>query len=307
MRLLLILLILSLSGCTVIRYVDPEENNTTNNGETPPRVVDMLVMVDMSRSSATLSNEYFRILGFLTSGLASQRVEVRKMALAPLDRRIGQTVPLIYGTDDANAEFGSPAQALVYYAKDGGTLFLTDEAESDFENLALLGPGIATQSIYRANGATQDGRPYFTAPEDGLIVVTLSPSARICGAADENCFLDNQPAADFLLTETSEGAAWLDFPGDKELEVSKVFHVVVATQEGQSDFQAFSEHCRDFAGFPSGTIDLLEPSALTYFGPTVERINDGAGRALFIDLCEGMSELGEIEVGKAVVEIRRGL
>lgn len=303
MKWMIALMMLSLSGCTVIRYVDPNENNS-NNTTRPPRVVDMLVMVDLSRSSANLSGEYAAILSSLIGGLELQNVEVRRTALAPLERRSGETVPLFYGTDDPESEFDNFGTAIAFYAQDGGDVFLTERAGSDGENLALLGMQIDERSIYRPSTSDSSGRPYFTEPGDGFIVVTLSASPRLCDASDSDCQLNDNHPGEYWMTSSAEGADWLEFPGGGRLPANKIFHLFIGTQEGQSDFDAFYEHCKEQPNFPMAQIDVLQPSPARYFGPVTDRINGISGEAMNLDLCKVMSLSGEFELGKAVAQIR---
>jgi len=297
MKWIIALLMLTLSGCTIIRYVDPNENN--NGGTTPPREVDMLVLVDLSRSSANLSSEYARILGALMGGLELQNIDVRKTALAPLERRAGETVPLIYGTGDDESEFRNFAEAIAFFARDGGDLYLTDPASSDGENLALLGMQLDERAIYRPNVADPSGRPYFTEPADGFVVVVLSASPRLCDVGSEGCDLNGMHPGDFFA-----GNGWVEFPGGGTLPSNKIFHLYIGTQEGHSDFEAFYDHCKKQPNFPMALIDVLQPSSGRYFGPVAQRLNSKSGEAMSLDLCEVMSMSGEFELGKAVAKIR---
>ncbi|RAL24709.1 hypothetical protein DL240_00425 [Lujinxingia litoralis] len=87
-------LLLSLPGCTLIRYVDPPPGP----GEEPdPKVVDILVLVDLPRGAANLMTGYSRFLGHLELAMQEYNIQTRRVGVAPLYRRQGDTPPLIYG------------------------------------------------------------------------------------------------------------------------------------------------------------------------------------------------------------------
>ncbi|RVU48097.1 hypothetical protein EA187_01270 [Lujinxingia sediminis] len=83
-----------LSGCTLIRYVDPPP---PPGEEFDPKVVDVLVLVDLPRGSANLMGGYANFMEMFEYALGEYNITTRQMAVAPLYRRQGDTPPLIYG------------------------------------------------------------------------------------------------------------------------------------------------------------------------------------------------------------------
>lgn len=292
---------LMMPGCTIIRYVDNNENNQNNN--TPdPKVVDMLVMVELNRSTVSLAADYQKVIGELVAGLALKNVTVRKIALAPMYRRTGEAVPLIYGFGDDDAEFGSYAEAIVFFANDDGQRYLTVRSDADGKNLADLGRTLDTRPIYHPTTADGEGRPYFTEPADGFIVLSLTAKARSCGYDDAGCRLSGQEPAAYLTAEDANGLEWLTFSGGAQLPRERVFHLSVATSERLSggEFDAF---CEGQQGFPAAKLDFIEPSALSYYEPLTSKLKDRDAPARYVDLCVAMSLTGTVEIASAAGEI----
>jgi hypothetical protein len=283
-------LLVAASGCTIIKYVDPPDEDPPD--PPPPKVVDMVVLVDLSRSAANLNESYHQVLGQLFAALGEKNISVRRAAMAPLYRRIGGAVPLLYGDKDPNSQFSGFGEAIAYYTFDDGAMFLQEEVDADGENLATLGLDLDERTIYRPESAEEDGSPYFGEAADGFLVVTLSASERRCAADAEDCRLDMRaPGSYFTATRSGGDAEWLLLPGPTGLPPSKIIHIPVVTAEGV-DFTTFEKQCTGQAGFPAAKLDVMEPSDKTYFGPVVDGIRDGGGRAHKVDLCEAMSIQG---------------
>lgn len=294
-----------LAGCTIIRYVDrPPENN--GDGP-PPRVVDMLVMVELDRTTVQLAPGYQGILTGLTAGLAAQNVQVRKVALAPMYRRTGGAVPLIYGLGDPESEFTDYGSAIAFFAADDGQRYLRDEVDTDGENLAALGLELDTSTVYHPTTANTSATPYFTTPEDGLIVVQLTARPRSCAYDDASCQLDGQ-APGVYFTRGGEAADWLELAGDAGLPRDRVFFVNIATAEGVGE-DDFVKRCESKPGFDLAFLDYMEPSANPYYGPLSEAIVKQGGWATFADMCEALSSVQSVPlfttIGKQVGEALR--
>ena len=149
------------AGCTIIRYVDPPEPDPPPSAG-PPRIMDVLVMVEMDRSTVQLAEDYQAILGQLTVGLAQANIMVRKVGLAPMYRRSGQAVPLVYGLGDGNSEFSNYGEAIAFFAYDDGQKYLRDRVIADGENLATIGADLDRRPVYHPTTADTDATPYYT-------------------------------------------------------------------------------------------------------------------------------------------------
>ena len=274
------------SGCTIIRYVDGDDDD---DGPTlPPKVVDMLVVVDLDHRTANLTDDFGGIIGTLGGELAKKNIEVRQAALAPMYGRSEGVVPLLYGENDDASEFGGFTDAVAFYTHDDGAQYLQDDAAYDGENLATLGADLDERAIYRPTTADPNARAYFVEPADGFVVIYLSASPRICGANDSDCAVDGQNPADYFTQAADGDAAWLQLPGGMGLPASKIFHGAIVTGEGMN-YDAFYERCMAYPNFPATTLDVMEPSEHAYFGPFIEGVQGNGGRGAMVDLCEVMS------------------
>lgn len=288
------------TACTIVRYVDDDDGSTTGP---PPRVVDMLVMIDLDRGAANLTEDYGKVLGTISFALAEQNVQIRRAAMAPLYSRAQGAVPLLYGEDDEDGEFGNFAQAIGFYTYDAGAEYLQDPVESDSANLATLGKELDTRAIYHPTTADTEGAAYFNEPADGFVVVYLSASPRRCGANDAACQVDGTAPVNYF-TAGSEALQWLELGGGGSLPVDRVFHAAVVTGEG-IDYDTFYAGCSAFPNFPVTKLDVMQPSEEhSYFGPFIGGVKNAGGNGDMVDLCEAMSTAGEPALISLGVKIR---
>ncbi len=288
-------------GCTIIRYVD-DPNNDPDDGP-PPKVVDLLVMMDMSRATANLAQEYGSIIGGVQIALATQNVTIRHSALAPLNARTGEAVPLLYGEGEENSEFFSIEEAVFFYTHDEGSQYLQDKEVSDAANLAILGRELDSRPIYHPTTADPDGSAYFSEPADGFVVLYFSATSRICGHSDADCEIEGQRPGDYFTSEDGVGVTWLELPGGGSLPADKVFHGAVVSAE-EVEYEEFYEACSKQPNFPAAKLDIMAPSEHAYYGPLVEAIVANGGAAQYVDLCEAMSRRMELKVGGLAAGIR---
>lgn len=304
--LVLVLLAMSLTaGCTLIRYRDPPSNDDNGDGG-PPKVVDMLVLIDVDRSAANLTPYYHQTLQTLIMGLALKNVAVRSAALAPLYHRSGEVVPLLYGEGDPRSEFEDFGAAIQFYTYDDGQLFLQSRTDNDGENLATLGLELGQRAIYRPRTADPEARPYFLEAADGFVVVYMTASPRPCAANDEACELDGMSPASYFTRRTDGVADWLSLGDDTRLPPSKIFHLAVVTAEA-TGYGDFAERCRGYSGFPATMLDVMEPSPKAYYTQFVDGLMRNGGRGLVVDLCQAMSARGEGTLAGAAAAIRATL
>lgn len=289
-------------GCTVVRYPPDSDGGNVTTGE-PFGTVDVLVLVDLNRSTSNLTPQYGQILGGLIAGMEEQDIAVRRAAMAPLHRRAGDVVPLIYGEDDPDAEFASFAEALAFFARDDGLAYIPDDATGEAENLALLGADLGQRAIYHPTTADPDGTAYYRPPADALIVVILSSSDRLCAHDTQSCGIDGLSAADYVTEADADGATWLNFPGGTSLPTNKVFFAPIVTAEGVG-YDDFYSGCIDLPNFPASLIDVMEPGAERFWGPFADKVVDRGGQAEFVDICEAMSSRGPSVLGGVVGKIR---
>lgn len=293
--LLLLFFVASLmSGCTIFR---DRENNGNGDGdgsgdvELEPKVVDVLVLVDLPRGAANIMSGYAEYLSLVQVALLTQNVEVRKFATAPLYRTQGSGTPLLHGVGDEYSPFSGIGEALAYYVSDEGRSHLTGERDFDGENLADLGRQLDTKPIFNPFFTPPEVVPYFDEAADGLVVFYFTGSSRRCAYDSDNCRIEGQRAAHFFtdVDDDTGFASWLRLPGETGLEAHRIVHIAVATAEG-IDFDAFSTRCRRETNFPANYLDVLEPSTVPYFRPFIDDLRREGGHGEFIDLCTVLSD-----------------
>jgi len=298
---------LALSGCTVIRYVGGDGGGSGGGGAEPEiKKVDLLVQADLRKSASAFQQDYQRILDFLATGLTQEGVEIRRAALAPMYRQSGDTVPLVYGRDEENAEFSNLGEAYTFYTRDDGAEYLTDRSATDGENLAALGLQLDSRAVYHPRSADPDARAYFQPPADGFVVVSLTGSARRCSAESSKCQLDGAKPGVYFTRQDDGAAEWLNLPGDGGLPVSRIFHVAITTAEGV-DHETFYDQCTSQPNFPTARIDFMEHSEKAYFGPLIGQIRDNGGNGRYVDLCRAMSQQGAAIMKSVASDIGRML
>jgi hypothetical protein len=279
------------SGCTIIRYVEGNNDDNGTPQPLPPKEVDVLLMVELDRTTVQLAADYQNILTNLQAGLAKGGVTIRKLAVAPMYRRAGGAVPLIYGEGAPSSEFSTFEEAIGFYARDGGQKYLRDRTDSEGENLAALGMTLNSASIYHPTSASTDNSPYFTTATDGFLVVQMTSKARACGYNDAACKLDGKPAATYFTQESGSSVAWLELTDSTGLDRSKVFFLNVATAEG-IDEETFVKRCEKKAGFNANNLDSMEPSANVYYEDFSAGLSDEGGWGEYMDMCDAMGLTG---------------
>lgn len=306
-KLLMVLAVLSLTSCTVIRYVDPPDEDMGPGNVPPPKYVDMLVMAELNREAFSLSDSYSYAVAEMIAAMAANQIIVRKWALAPMYRRTGGTVPLIYGSEDENPEFSNLGEAVVFFAMDDGVEYLRERALSEGENLASLGRELDTRSIYHPTSADVEGRPYFEQPADGFVVLQLTAKKRECAYTNQACQINGTSPAAYFTKEADGKASWLELPNGAGLPASKIYHISIATGEG-IDFDTFADDCEGRQDFPQTKLDFMEPSPNVYYEPFMRELNDNGSGGSFLDMCLALSPLtGLPEMGVIGRDIRTRL
>lgn len=277
------------TGCTIVRYVD--ENNGTTTGP-PPVVVDMLVVMDLSRGAANLTEQYANIIGSVLFALGEQNVQVRQAGLAPMYARAEESVPLVYG-ENGGSQFSNFAEAIAFYTYDDGAMYLQDDASADSANIATLGQSLDTQPVYNPTVANAAAAAYFMEPADGFLVLYLSASPRRCDVDDETCAVNGDAPASYFTATSGAGSDWLELPGGTSLPPDKIFHAAIVTAEN-TDYDTFYEKCAAYPNFPAALLDVMQPSEqFAYYEPFIDDVKSQGGAGGYVDLCEAMSSRGE--------------
>lgn len=117
-------------ACTVVREVTPDGGPVVV--PVPPKVMDLLFVMSLDPSASELAVSYDTLALQWIDALSMENVEVRRVALAPLHRRIGGEVPLL----GVESGWLSTVQA---YTSGYRAPLLTDGGGDDLANLRWLG------------------------------------------------------------------------------------------------------------------------------------------------------------------------
>lgn len=303
----LLILAISLSGCTLIRYVDGDDDDP-QPGEVEPRYVQALILVDLPRGAANIMPGYANYIAYVQAALSVQHIEVTRTAIAPLYRQQRDRPLLLYGEDDAYAPFGSLPEALAYYISDEGLSHLDSTSDADGENLAVLGLNMDRESVFNPRFAPPETRPYFHEADHGFIVFYLSASARKCAHDSPECALDQKtPAEYFTATDPETGfATWLEMTDGTGFSPSKIVHIAIFTPEGMN-YDTFADKCLREPQFPANHLDVIEPSDRAYFGPFMKELRRRGGQGIEVDFCTAFSSRVERSAINTAGQISRAI
>lgn len=291
----------SASGCTIIRYVT-DDNNDDQGDPPPPKIVDMLILIELDRNTAQLATDYQEAILSLQGGLATAGVTVRKKAVAPLYRRTGNAVPLIYGEGEEDGQFNDLAEAISFYTLNDNGRYLPDRVNAEGENLATLGMNLDSASIYHPTSAATDASPYFTVAGDGLIVVQMTAKARACGYDDAGCKLNGQAAGAYFTAEAGGKSSWLELPNATGLAKDRVFFLNIATLEGGTDDDV-DRRCTGKVGLNELIINSLEASPFVYYEDFAEDVSQRGGWSKYMETCDALSASGDVKLAAMGKEI----
>ena len=236
-------------GCTIIRPGEGggmrggEEGGMNGGGmeeELDPIQVDLLVLATFDKSP--IADSYSQIIDHLMAQLALRNVVTHKVGIAPMYRRINNTVPLLYGSNAENAPFDTYNDMLSFYTSEEGLNLMDTLSEDDGANLIRLGSRLGNTSLYQPQDNSVQGQYYFEEARDGLIVVWLNADARQCSLSE--CTTDEGDLLADALTATDENgnATWLNLGGMQRLPAKQIFHLFIGTEETDNE-DSFASSC----------------------------------------------------------------
>lgn len=281
-------------ACTVVRDGDGDDDAGPPMVSPPgdPVEVDLLIMADVTASSAHLAYHYSEIVGAIENGIAQTGVRVRQRAVAPLRHRVGGGVPLL-GADDV-------AGLVQLYSTGEGAPFLVDPGADDYANVLALGAELASEPLY---GSTT-GEAFFQPAADAFVVIMVSGLAARCEGSCET--RASGVASALTATDASGNVAWLTLPGGTGLGPRRVVHVLVTSPEVGASHAAMVQACSARPNFPTSVLDFMAPSP-EFHSNVAQAIEASGGRARWVDFCGMVSsqqmglarEIGNV-VGAAV-------
>ena len=283
------------SGCTIIINGDPPP-------PPPPGVgvpalcsaelaaqpdVDVIFDMRIERSVVALEGAYAEWMKKTFLGLLAAGINPSRAVLFRLDERPVPKEPLAAWGCDLGGFDLDPSGVIEHYATkvppDGKAVGCA--VDPLLAASADLG-GLVTS--YPPEIPGESGRRVFGPAPDAVLVVHLDSLARRAGYDDAAC-----RTADALATQAPDGSApWLHYSSGS-VPADRVFHWFITTDEDVSR-ETFVERCRRVEGFPTGVLDLLEPSVARLYDPLGDAIASGSGgRVARISLCEMLSAKAE--------------
>jgi hypothetical protein len=338
------------SACTVVAPGNPDAGMTTiipiplrPDALPPPKPLEasVLVVANLERSSANLSDQYSKIILGLGAYLQTIGLQLENMGLIAtygdqfgprllLGRRADTNpppqlalliqaalnngtmiddydhlLPIIGGALGNIADDDLPI-ALKLLASSGN--FDGDGETSEAKNLIEFGRGLSNEPLPPTLGGI-DRSALFDKPRDLFLVIYLQPLPRHCALGTSDCLVDGRNPTDiFLETDTSGNAAWLNF-GGTGIRPGQLLHVAIATSEGE-DINAFRTRCGKVPGFPMALFDVMAPSPNTYFTPLTTALNNAhRGTGSMGDFCELIGQKPEaamMKLGNSVAGVLGG-
>jgi hypothetical protein len=257
-------------------------------GGAPPLHLQLLMTVNLPRSAVNLAPSYSDLHDALVAGFATNGAVVDEEAAAPLYRE----ARLLWG----QSESVHPTVDLA------GTL----RAAADSGRFESPAPGSAPEQLVLAQlGATLpeltvppelvggQSAPLWGPPLDGLVVVTVHSTRRLCALDDAGCVLAGQAPPDFFAGVRPDGTVgWLAPPGGGAgFALARVVFLDIVTGEDEtpSDFRA---RCAAVPGFSRTLLDDMEPSPPIYYRALATALGGRSVLVLSVDLCEALGTAG---------------
>jgi hypothetical protein len=150
----------------------------------------------------------------------------------------------------------------------------------------LIGMGRSLTDLttdYPPNLPGSSGRSVFGNKPDIVLVVHFDERARRSGIDDAAC-----ADAHSMGVESDGLAPWLAY-ADGPMESEKVIHWFFTTEEG-IDREHFIAGCKQYEGFPTSTLDIMEPSPNLFYGPLASEVRSGGQHVTTFPLCAALSD-----------------
>lgn len=296
MRVAAHLLLLLLSGCTII--IEPPDpppiapffvpftclpvavdlvTGEPELEEEPAASAQIIFTVRIDRTTANLASTYDAFMTEVVAGVAALGVQVSEAALVALDERPVPSLLAGWGCGLDDPEMLTPEQVLRFYA----TTWAPPPEPIGCATDPLVDVGarlVEVMTNYPDGLAGTSGRTVFGEAPGLLLIVHLDALARRTAFNEAGC-----QRARALATAQDGTAAWLEFFGPK-IAMNRVVHWFVATDEGVDD-ATLAARCRAVEGFDLGLFDGLEASPRALYDPLASEIQAAGGRASRLSMC----------------------
>jgi hypothetical protein len=249
------------------------------------------VLVRMSHSTVGMAAAIEGVVEATRRAIGEGGIVVDELLVAPM---VAETVlPQLLYTSSCSAPASTPLSVLL--AQAAGLVLSTNTAACEHALLAELGGGWSGRED---RGAADDSVDKASATASTLFVLYIDAGPR--NQPLEACTLGGESVPRYFSDESFGQLQWLSGRG-LSLPPEQVFHLILATAEGDLTWSEYSSRCLAQPDFPSSLVDFLSPSPVTTFTPFVTAMNDvNPGRAAQIDLCKALSGNGPKALKKAL-------
>jgi hypothetical protein len=289
---LLLALALAGAGCVRVVHVYECDGGTTEGGPPPPIHVQALVAINLGRASTNLVGPFSSIVDHLGAALTTANIVLDQYAVVPLYGSATGAPELLYGYPASGA--GELSSVLQPPTLSGDYDQPIAGVTAEQYNPYTIGGRLDTATLppELTDGSTT---PFFNAPADLFLFVTIQPSRRLCDEADPACAIGGaDPVAAFSAVDGSGNAQWLKLPGGA-YPAKRVYQVAFDTKEGETPAE-FQARCGAIPGFPKALLDVMEPSPTTYYGDLAKGLGGQGMHAEQLDLCEALGAGGAAQL-----------
>lgn len=276
------------SSCVII--VEP---NTPPPGPVLPGPLSCVMNADaptahifysmrLERSTVNVAESYGEIMITAAAGLTAAGILPTHAVLLRADERPVENngVLAAWGCDLDDPKELLPQSVIEHYAQ---------------RNLSPAPVGCVTDPLVEAGRSLTDlttsypadlpgrsGRSIFGRAPSFALVIHFDERARRSALGDAAC-----GKALELTAEDGDRSSWLRY-ADGGPVAEHVIHWFFTTEEGV-DRNSFVSACREYEGFPTEALDVIEPSANAVYGPLSTALKDGSSRVSTLSWCAAMS------------------
>lgn len=276
-------------SCVIIVNTPPpvpvpvgSELTCTNELDAP--VAHLYFVSRIERSTVNLKEIYASIMTRTASALTAAGILPTTAVLIRSDERPVEKNGLLaaWGCNLDDPKKLLPEDVIRHFAQtplDAGPIgCATDPLVSVGRNLTDL------NTDYPPELPGRSGRSIFNLKPDIVLVVHFDERARRSALSDSVC-----SSAHTLATETDdELAPWLSY-ADGAMPADKIVHWFFTTDEGV-ERDVFISNCKQYEGFPTSVLDIIEPSANLMWQPLRGELSDGGQHVVDMPLCAAMTD-----------------
>lgn len=281
--------LLSSASCVIIVNTPPpspppvgRELTCVNELDAP--VAHIYFVSRIERSTVNLKDLYASIMTQTASALTAAGILPTTAVLIRSDERPVEKNGLLaaWGCNLDDPQELSPADVIHHYAQTtvepGPIGCATDPLVSIGKNLTDL------NTDYPPDLPGRSGRSIFNLKPDIVLVVHFDERARRSALSDSVC-----NSAHELSAKTDDDLApWLHY-ADGSMPAEKIVHWFFTTDEGV-ERDVFIADCKQYEGFPTSVLDIIEPSANLMWRPLAAELADADQNVVSLPLCAAMTD-----------------